>query len=122
MKIKTKTIKRKALFLAFAACFMSVTVLLSAAHAKDLVSNGTRDPGAIARTTDPVAKAIGDLHNHTSKQTLKTISIDSPVTARGRENGALNREHASRSLLDLIEDTLAFYRLAFSLRVSLAFA
>lgn len=120
--MKIKTIKIKTLLLGLAACFMSLTVIMSSSHVKDLVKDGSHDPSVIGRTVEPVAKALGDLHNHTDKQTLKAISMDNPVTAREREIKALNDEKETRNVFELLEEILIFYRLAFALRFSLAVA
>lgn len=108
--------------IAFAACCMSVAVVMSAAHAKDVAraSHPTHVAGLISRPSDINAKAIGDLHNHIDKQTLKNISMDNPLAARERELKAVNEDGRDRSIVEIIEEMVAFYRLAFALRLSLA--
>jgi len=108
--------------MAAAACFMSLTVVMSAAHAKDLLKGSSGDVAVMGRTVDPITKAIGDLHNHIDKQTLKNISMDNPVTAREREVRALNEEKTDRGWIEILEELAIFYRLAFSLRLSATFA
>ena len=122
MKTKTNISHIKTFFIGLAACFMSLAVVMSSSHVKDLVKDVSKDPSVIGRTTDPVAKAIGDLHNHTDKQTLKAISMDNPMTVRARETSALDEEKETRNIFELIEEIMIFYRLAFALRFSLAIA
>lgn len=121
--MKTK-ITIKTFFIALAACFMSFTVFLSAAHAKDVMraSHPTDVTTIISRPGDISAKAIGDLHNHTDKQTLKAISMDNPMTARERELKGVSEEERNRGIPEIIEEMIAFYRLAFAMRLSLVSA
>lgn len=112
----------KTFLVAAIACFISCTVVLSAAHAKDLVKDQLHDNTVMGRTSDTVSKAISDLHNHTDKQTLKAISMDNPVTAREREIKALKEEKSTRNIVEILEDLALFYRLAWSLRFSVASA
>lgn len=121
-KTKTKPTKIQVYTLAIVACFLSLTVVMSSAHAKDIVKDTSRDVGMTSRTVDPVAKAIGDLHNHIDKQTLKSISMDNPVSARQREIKALNEARHERGAIEIIEEFVAFYRLSFAMRLSLAIA
>jgi len=120
--MKTKTNKIKTFFIGLAACFISLSVIMSASHLKDLVKESSHDKNVIGRTVDPVAKALGDLHNHTDKQTLKAISMDNPITVRQREISALNEEKETRNIFELLEEMVIFYRLAFALRLSVAIA
>lgn len=120
--MKIKTIKIKTVFLGLAACFISLAVVMSASHLKDLVKESSNDTNVIGRTAEPVAKALGDLHNHTDKQTLKAISMDSPITVRAREIRALNEDKETRNIFELLEEIMIFYRLAFALRFSVAIA
>jgi len=112
----------KTFLIAIAACFLSVAVILSSAHLKDVARAHSfiETHAATFKITDTVAKAIGDLHNHVDKQTLKAISMDQPAAARERELKALNEEHASRNVIEMLEEMILFYRFAFSLRFSLA--
>lgn len=122
MKIKTI----KTIFVAIAALFISTAVLLSSAHMKDIVKGAIKDPshdtGAMTRSVDPVARAMSDLHNHTDKQTLKNISMDNPMAARERELKGIADEERDRGITEIIEEMVAFYRLAFAMRLSLAIA
>lgn len=125
MKIKTiKTIKT--VLVALTALFISAAVLMSSAHMKDIVKGAIKDPshdtGAMTRSVDPVTRALGDLHNHTDKQTLKNISMDNPMAARERELKGVSDEERDRGILEIIEEMVAFYRLAFAMRFSLAMA
>jgi hypothetical protein len=108
---------------AIIACLISLVVILSSAHAKDIVSAGALSnatSSTMYKTGDMTAKAMGDIHNHIDKQTVKSISMDQPLTARQRELKALDEEKASRSFLDMFEDMVLFYRFSFTLRLSLA--
>lgn len=122
MNIKTI----KTIFVTIAALFISTAVLLSSAHMKDIVKGAIKDPshdtGAMTRSVDPVTRALGDLHNHTDKQTLKNISMDNPMAARERELKGVSEEERDRGILEIIEEMVAFYRLAFAMRLSLAMA
>ena len=122
MKIKTI----KTVFVTIAALFISTAVLLSSAHMKDIVKGTIKDPshdaGAMTRSVDPVARAMSDLHNHTDKQTLKSISMDNPLSARQRELQGIEEEERDRGIAEIIEELFAFYRLAFAMRFSLVFA
>ena len=122
MKIKTI----KTIFVTIAAVFISTAVLLSSAHMKDVAKGSIKDQahdnGIAARTIDPVAKAMADLHNHTDKQTLKNISMDNPMSARQRELQGIEAEERNRGIVEIIEEMIAFYRLAFAMRLSLAVA
>lgn len=75
---------------------IAMAVVLSGAHAKDVVGGRilSKDDGSIVKTTvktsnDVAAKAISDLHNHVDKTALKTFAkstVDgSSVLARERE-------------------------------------
>ncbi len=122
MNIKTI----KTIFVTSAALFISTAVLLSSAHMKDIVKGAIKDPthdtGAMTRSVDPVTRAMSDLHNHTDKQTLKNISMDNPMAARERELKGVSDEERDRGILEIIEELVAFYRLAFAMRLSLAIA
>lgn len=120
--MKTKIFKIKTLLIGLAACFMSLAVVMSSTHVKDLVKDHSSDTSVMGRAIEPVARALGDLHNHTDKQTLKNISMDNPVTAREREIKALNEDKATRNIFEVIEEALIFYRLAFALSFSFAVA
>ena len=119
MKIKTI----KTVLVTIAAIFISTAVLLSSAHMKDVAKGTMKDPthdsGVTARTIDPVAKAMSDLHNHTDKQTLKNISMDNPQSARQRELQGVEKQERDRGITEIIEELIAFYRLAFAMRLSL---
>ena len=122
MKIKTI----KTVLVTIAALFISTAVLMSSAHMKDIAKGAVKDPshdsGTMTRSVDPVARAMGDLHNHTDKQTLKNISMDNPLSARQRELQGIEAEERDRGVLEIIEELFAFYRLAFAMRFSLALA
>jgi hypothetical protein len=75
---------------------ITVAVVLSGAHAKDVVGGriiSKDDGGGIVKTTvksssDVTAKAMSDLHNHVDKTALKTFAksaVDNSVLARERE-------------------------------------
>lgn len=106
------------------ACFMGLAVVLASAHAKDVVraSHPTDVATIISRPGDINAKAIGDLHNHIDKQTLKNIAMDNPQAARERELKGVVDENRARGIAEIIEEMVAFYRLAFAMRFSLATA
>ena len=122
--MKTKIKKIHTYIITFVVTCMSLAVVMSAAHAKD-VARATHPidvNGIISRPSDINAKAIGDLHNHIDKQTLKSISMDNPQAARERELKAVNENGRERSVVEMIEEMIAFYRLAFAMRLSLATA
>ena len=120
--MKIKTIKTT--LVTIIALFISTAVLLSSAHMKDIVKGAVKDPshdaGVVGRTVDPVAKAMSDLHNHTDKQTLKNISMDNPMAARERELKGVTEEERARGIAEIIEELIAFYRLALAMRFSVA--
>lgn len=122
MKIKSI----KTILVTIAAVFISTAVLMSSAHMKDIAKGVIKDPshdvGAMNRSVDPVARAMSDLHNHTDKQTLKSISMDNPMSARQRELQGIEKEERDRGITEIIEELFAFYRLAFAMRLSLATA
>lgn len=99
------------------------SVLLSSAHAKDLVKHGSHDQSAAVATkagpTDLNAKVIGELHNHTEKTALKTFAkaVSTPgIVARERE---LKRDvvEIEKNLSHQVFDTILFWRMALTLRV-----
>lgn len=122
--MKTKIQKIRLYIFAITACCMSLVVLMSAAHAKDVAraSHPVHVSGLISRPNDINAKAIGDLHNHIDKQTLKNISMDNPQAARERELKLVTENTRERNIFEMIEEMIAFYRLAFAMRLSLAVA
>lgn len=124
MKTKTKLQQIRLYIITAAACCMSLTVVMSAAHAKDVAraTHPTDVTSIISHPSDINAKAIGDLHNHIDKQTLKSISMDNPMTARERELKVASEDKRDRSIFEIIEEMIAFYRLALVMRLSLVTA
>lgn len=100
---------------------MCMTVILSHMHAKDAVSM-TASAAKLAHS-DITAKALGDLHHHIDKTSLKNVTGDQSATTAGRSRG-LNPldalEEANESLMTRVRDFLLRLRLVASLCFQLA--
>lgn len=86
MKTKTQKPTTKILFTTLMANAMCMSVVLSHVHAKDAVSL-LHSPGRAQNysTNDITAKALGDLHHHIDKASVKNIHMDSTTnTIRAR--------------------------------------
>lgn len=80
------------------SCLIACAVILSGAHAKEVVGGrlAAKDDGALAKSTvkssgDAAAKAVGELHTHVDKTSLKVMAksaVDSSILARERETKA----------------------------------
>ncbi len=83
--MKTKTVKTSCI--AVLAHLMCFTLLLSHLHAKDAASlANSHNAYSKLSTGDITAKAIGDLHHHIDKMSLKHTANASPSTqARTRQ-------------------------------------
>ena len=106
--------------------FLVLAVLLTATHAKDLVSSRpikqktartVETQTQVARTTDdPVQKSMGDLHNHTDKTMLKSFVKqmgDSPSLAAKR-NEKDDHENEEQSLSMRLFEAFFMMQLAFA--------
>ncbi len=100
------------------ASFISLAVILSAVHAKDLAGpSKERNSANVVRSApgnEVVAKALGDLHSHVDKQTLKVMTStvsDQPILATHRDIKTLVSKE-DRTLSDLATEWLLMFRLA----------
>jgi hypothetical protein len=113
--MKTNTLK---LFLAtLFVHLMCFTVVLSHMHAKDAISLLSQQANLNRLvTSDITAKAMGDLHHHIDKASLKNIHTDNSTTAaRVRELEPLEAEPDNDSLLGRMYDFLLRLRVVASL-------
>ena len=102
---------------------MCLSVVLSHMHAKDAVSVSTQHPSANKLVpTDITAKALGDLHHHIDKASLKNITGDqgSTTAARVRELNPLDAETTDDSLMGQLRDFMLRLRMVASLFYQLA--
>lgn len=98
----------KIVFTALFAHVMCATVILAHVHAKDAVSLSNQQNAANAKISggDITAKALGDLHHHIDKTTLKSHTADASTQARIRELKPLEGAEFDQSLRDYLEDLL----------------
>lgn len=99
------------------APLMCVTVVLSHVHAKDAVSL-LRTPGAVKLSGNEItAKALGDLHHHIDKASLKNITGDTGTTTAGRVRSLnpLEADESDESLLARFHNFLLRLRVVTSL-------
>jgi hypothetical protein len=98
------------------AHLMCVTVVLSHIHAKDAVSLMRQHSNIKLSSNDITAKALGDLHHHIDKASLKNITADTSTTAaRTRELNPLDAAVQEASLMDRLHDFLLRFRVVTSL-------
>lgn len=110
------------------ACLLSLTlvpaVLLSATHAKDIVAppDAKKVLGASSITKlklqtardDPMAKSIGDLHNHIDKTMLKHVA---------KSTASVHKQVVRRNGEDIVEaHPISTRLLEFGLKLQLLFA
>ena len=102
------------------ASFIAIAVMLSGAHAKDIVgTRNAKDDTVVkttAKTTDVAAKAVSDLHNHVDKTTLKAFAKSTS------DNSMLARERELKEGAIKIERTLSVRLLEMKLFLKFAFA
>lgn len=116
--MKTNNLKPLHAIIAYLLCG---SVVLSGAHAKDLVKQSGHDNASATvkhSAGDITAKALSELHNHTDKTTVKNMAkatVHHRLAARERELKA-DVIKAEQSLSNYLEDTMLFWRLALSLR------
>lgn len=96
---------------------MCATVVLAHVHAKDAVSLANQQAVAKLSGSDITAKAVGDLHHHIDKTSLKMQTADNAVQARVRELEPLKSPDFDPSLRDYLEDFLTRFHFGFSLLV-----
>lgn len=101
---------------------MCFTVVLSHLHAKDAVSLMRQHSKIKLSSNEITAKAIGDLHHHVDKASLKNITADQSQTtaARVRELNPLDAETVDDSLLGRFRDFMLRIRVVASLIYSYA--
>lgn len=101
---------------------MCLTVVLSHIHAKDAVSMFSGQTMSRMAPSDITAKALGDLHHHIDKASLKNITTTTNATtsARVRELDPLSANIASDSLSTQVHDFLLRLRVVASLFYNLA--
>lgn len=103
-----KTNITKLIFTAMLAHLMCATVILAHLHAKDAVSLANQQSAANAKISggDITAKALGDLHHHIDKMSLKMHTGDVSTQARVRELEPLQGAEFDPSLRDYLEELL----------------
>lgn len=95
---------------------MCFTVILSHIHAKDAVSMLSQPGLNKMAPTDITAKALGDLHHHIDKASLKNIHVDTSTTAaRVRELQPLAEKQLDDSLVARFQDFMLRLRVVASL-------
>lgn len=96
---------------------MCLSVVLSHMHAKDAVSVSlSRANASKLGASDITAKALGDLHHHIDKASVKNIHSDASTTAaRTRELNPLNAETDDDSLFGRFNDFMLRFRVVASL-------
>ena len=102
---------------------MCLSVVLSHMHAKDAVSVSTQHSSANKLVPiDITAKALGDLHHHIDKASLKNITGDqgSTTAARVRELNPLDAKTTDDSLMGQLRDFMLRLRMVASLFYQLA--
>jgi len=98
----------KLIFTATLAHLMCATVILAHLHAKDAVSLANQQNAANAKISggDITAKALGDLHHHIDKMSLKMHTGDASTQARVRELEPLLGAEFDPSFRDYLEDLM----------------
>lgn len=101
---------------------MCFSVVLSHIHAKDAVPLMAQPAGATKLASrDITAKALGDLHHHIDKASVKNIHSDASTTAaRTRELNPLEAETDDNTLLGQLNDFMLRFRVVASLFYQLA--
>lgn len=101
---------------------MCFSVVLSHMHAKDAVSVSlNRANASKLGASDITAKALGDLHHHIDKASVKNIHSDTSTTAaRVRELNPLEAEAENDSLFGWLHDFMLRFRVVASLIYSYA--
>jgi hypothetical protein len=116
--MNTNTIKLT--FVTLLAHMMCMTVVLSHAHAKDAVSFMNQYGSATKLvSTDITAKALGDLHHHIDKASVKNPHATTNA-ARIRKLNPLEEDMADDDLRSRFHDFLLRLRVVLSLCVQYA--
>ena len=114
---KTKIKKYSQLLL---ACMLSLSVMLTAVHAKDLVKYNIT--GVDLNLADVQKKAMSELHNHSDTQVLKNISKavgdNTNVTQNRGGRGYENGELLPLTFGQMIESTFLMWQIRFSMAFS----
>lgn len=111
----------KSLFYLIASAFLAVSVVLASLHLRDIVasinlqtfSDGTQATKT-ATTTDVSAKAIGDLHNHVDKTSLKTFSASADQAILSRRQAEEFLEQIERPFSVIAIELLLMFRVAYA--------
>lgn len=116
--MKTNTLKIS--LISLLAHTMCLTVVLSHIHAKDAVSMFSQHTNNNRLApSDITAKALGDLHHHIDKTSLKNVNAtsagDATASARVRELDPLSTQIQPESLRDQAYDFLLRLRMVASL-------
>ena len=111
--MNTNTIKLS--FLAVVVHLMCFTVVLSHLHAKDAVSLLNQPGLNKLATSDITAKALGDLHHHIDKASLKSLHLTPATAARVRELQPLAEKQLDDSLTTRFQDFMLRFRVVVSL-------
>ena len=95
---------------------MCFSVVLSHIHAKDAVPLMSQPAGATQLASrDITAKALGDLHHHIDKASVKNVHNDAATTARHREFQSVVYDGDDASLLEQIQEFILRLRVVASL-------
>lgn len=105
----------KIIFTSLLAHAMCVTVVLAHIHAKDAVSMANQQGAAKLSGSDITAKALGDLHHHIDKTSLKLHSGDVSTQARIRELKPLHSAEFEPTVRDYLEDLIIRFQFGTSL-------
>ena len=121
--MKTKTLSLKTALIACFAHMIAGMVILSHMHAGDVVSHSSGKEGMaqVTKTSpDLNAKAMGDLHNHIDKTTLKNVmksAADS--TAVSRRDLQAQEVQFEETLLEKLAAQFLMFRVFLTLPVAL---
>lgn len=113
--MNTNTTKPNILLATILAHTMCLTVVLSHLHATDAVSILNQQMVNKLAPSDITAKALGDLHQHIDKTSLKSIHIASATAARTRELQPLAEKQLDESLTTRFQDFMLRLRVVASL-------
>lgn len=115
MKINTTTTKPNIVLAAILAHTMCFTVILSHLHATDAASLLSQPGLNRMATTDITAKALGDLHHHIDKASLKSIHLTPSTAARVRELQPLAEKQLDDSFATRVQSFMLRLRMVASI-------